>query len=201
MGCVELMAIYTKTGDKGSTSLYDGQRVKKYSNRVDTYGTFDECNTSISIAEKFCQKAENKEFLIHLQYKMFQLAGEIATMKQEKFQAKSEQISDQDIQSLENLIDKYTSELPKITTFILPGTSLAGAHLHQARAVCRRGERMLVQLSEEENGSIRAELLKYVNRLSDCLYIIARDEDHYEKQEKRIQEIIRRYKEESHHVE
>ncbi|MEG0254454.1 cob(I)yrinic acid a,c-diamide adenosyltransferase [Vagococcus sp.] len=195
------MAIYTKTGDKGSTSLFDGQRVKKYSNRVDTYGTFDECNAVISVAEKFCQKVENKEFLIHLQYKMFQLAGEIATMNQENFQVKSEQISEDDIHSLESLIDRYTSELPKITTFILPGTSLAGAHLHQARAVCRRGERMLVQLSEEENSHIRPDILKYVNRLSDCLYIIARDEDHYEKQEKRVDEIVRRYKEESQHVE
>ncbi|HCM90658.1 MULTISPECIES: cob(I)yrinic acid a,c-diamide adenosyltransferase [Vagococcus] len=185
------MSIYTKTGDKGTTSLFDGQRVKKYSTRVDTYGTFDECNTCISIAEKFCQKQENKEFLIHLQYKIFQLSGEIATMNQQKFQNKSEQISAIDIQELEEKIDEYTEKLPKITTFILPGTSLAGAHLHQSRAVCRRGERMLVLLSEEEE--IRSEVLQFVNRLSDCLYIIARDEDHIERKEEQVKEIIRRY--------
>lgn len=185
------MSIYTKTGDKGTTSLFDGQRVKKYSTRVDTYGTFDECNTCISIAEKFCQKQENKEFLIHLQYKMFQLSGEIATTNQQKFQNKSEQISAVDIKELEDKIDEYTEKLPKITTFILPGTSLSGAHLHQGRAVCRRGERMLVLLSEEEE--IRSEILQFVNRLSDCLYIIARDEDHAERKEAQVKEIIRRY--------
>lgn len=187
------MAIYTKTGDKGTTSLFDGQRVKKYSNRVETYGTFDECNTVISVAEKFCQKQENKDFLVHLQYKMFLLAGEIATLDSDKFYAKSEQISTNDIEALEAKIDDYTSKLPKITTFILPGTSTAGAHLHMARAVCRRGERMLVLLSEEEQENIRPELLKFVNRLSDCLYIIARDEDYFDRQEQRVQEIIRRY--------
>ncbi len=197
------MAIYTKTGDKGTTSLFDGQRVKKYSNRVETYGTFDECNTVISVAEKFCQKRENKDFLVHLQYKMFLLAGEIATLDQDNFYAKSEQISTKDIEILEEKIDDYTSKLPKITTFILPGTSVSGAHLHMARAVCRRGERLLVLLSEEdEDNKIRPELLKFVNRLSDCLYIIARDEDHFERQEQRVQEIMRRYhEEESENVE
>ncbi|MGO3732289.1 MAG: cob(I)yrinic acid a,c-diamide adenosyltransferase [Vagococcus sp.] len=195
------MAIYTKTGDKGTTSLFDGKRVKKYSDRVETYGTFDECNTCISVAEKFCQSEENKLFLTHIQYKMFQLAGEIATSDNDKFSMKSQQISKEDIAELEELIDRYTEKLPKITTFILPGSSVAGAHLHMARAVCRRGERMLVRLSEEE-AIIRPELLKYVNRLSDCLYIISRDEDHTDKEEKIIDEIVRRYyKEEGANVE
>lgn len=187
------MAIYTKTGDKGSTSLFDGERVKKYSDRVDTYGTFDECNAVISVAEKFCQREANKQLLIKIQYKMFQLAGEIATADTEKFYGKSQQISEADIHELERVIDDYTAKLPPITTFILPGASLAGAHLHLGRTVCRRGERMLVRLSEEDGMTIRPELLKYVNRLSDCLYIIARDEDHYDKQEKQIDEVLRRY--------
>jgi cob(I)alamin adenosyltransferase len=187
------MAIYTKTGDEGSTSLFDGQRVKKYSNRVDVYGTFDECNAVISIAEKFSQIPENKEFLIKLQYKMFQLSGEIATVDSEGFAAHSEQISQIDIKELEHIIDVYTEKLPEIKTFILPGTSIAGSHLHLARTVCRRAERLLIQLSEEVE--IRPETKQYTNRLSDCLYILARSEDHYQKQEKQVDEIIMRYKE------
>lgn len=187
------MAIYTKTGDKGTTSLFDGQRVKKYSDRVDTYGTFDECNSFISVAEKFCQRDENKQLLVKIQYKMFQLAGEIATVDETKFSDKSQQISETDIKELELVIDNYTKKLPAITTFILPGSSLAGSHLHLARSVCRRGERMLVRLSEEQGIVIRPELLKYVNRLSDCMYILARDEDYHDKEEKRIDEIIQRY--------
>ncbi|SIN89039.1 ATP:cob(I)alamin adenosyltransferase [Carnobacterium alterfunditum] len=187
------MAIYTKTGDEGSTSLFDGQRVKKYSNRVDVYGTFDECNAVISIAEKFSQIPENKEFLIKLQYKMFQLSGEIATVDSEMFATHSEQINQIDIKELEHIIDVYTERLPEIKTFILPGTSIAGSHLHLARTVCRRAERLLIQLSEEVE--IRPETKQYINRLSDCLYILARSEDHYQKQEKQVDEIIIRYKE------
>jgi len=187
------MAIYTKTGDEGSTSLFDGQRVKKYSNRVDVYGTFDECNAVISIAEKFSQIPENKEFLIKLQYKMFQLSGEIATVDSEMFATHSEQINQIDIKELEHIIDVYTERLPEIKTFILPGTSIAGSHLHLARTVCRRAERLLIQLSEEVE--IRPETKQYTNRLSDCLYILARSEDHYQKQEKQVDEIIIRYKE------
>lgn len=187
------MAIYTKTGDEGSTSLFDGQRVKKYSNRVDVYGTFDECNAVISIAEKFSQIPENKEFLIKLQYKMFQLSGEIATVDSEMFAAHSEQINQIDIKELEHIIDVYTERLPEIKTFILPGTSIVGSHLHLARTVCRRAERLLIQLSEEVE--IRPETKQYTNRLSDCLYILARSEDHYQKQEKQVDEIIIRYKE------
>ena len=186
------MAIYTKTGDEGSTSLFDGQRVKKYSNRVNVYGTFDECNAVISIAEKFTQIPENKEFLIKLQYKIFQLSGEIATVDSEEFAAHSEQISQIDIKELEHIIDVYTEQLPEIKTFILPGTSIAGSHLHLARTVCRRAERLLNQLSEEVE--IRPETKHYTNRLSDCLYILARSEDHYQKQEKQVDEIIMRYK-------
>ncbi|WP_159722857.1 cob(I)yrinic acid a,c-diamide adenosyltransferase [Enterococcus sp. CSURQ0835] len=189
------MAIYTKTGDKGSTSLFDGKRVKKYSERVETYGTFDECNAAISVAEKFCQKTANQQLLIKIQYKMFQLAGEIATAEKNKFYDKSQQISTEDSHALEKVIDDYTNRLPKVTTFILPGTSLAGAHLHLARTICRRGERQLVRLAEDPEIGIRPELLQYVNRLSDFLYILARDEDHAAKEEQQITEIIRRYKE------
>ncbi|MDR0298219.1 MAG: cob(I)yrinic acid a,c-diamide adenosyltransferase [Streptococcaceae bacterium] len=187
------MGIYTKTGDAGTTSLFDGLRVKKYSHRVDTYGTFDEVNAFISLAEKFCQRQENKEILVEIQYKLFQLCGEIASSESEKFGESSQRISEADVIKLEKKIDAYTLQLPKIKSFILPGTSIAGSHLHVARTITRRGERMLIRLAEDVD--IRPVLKKFVNRLSDFLYIIARDEDNYEAQEKMIDEIIKKYKE------
>lgn len=185
------MAIYTKTGDKGNTSLFDGGRVKKYDLRVETYGTFDECNAQISVAEKYCQISENKELLKQIEYKMFFLQGEIATQDTDKFYGKSQRIEAEDIHLLECTIDKYTDELPAVDSFILPGMSLAGAQLHVCRTLCRRAERRLVQLSETIK--FRPEVEQYANRLSDFMYILARAEDHYAQQQKLVDEVVKRY--------
>ncbi len=188
------MAIYTKTGDKGSTSLFDGKRVKKYALRVDVYGTFDEGNAQISVAEKSAKNSELKKHLVWLEEKIFHLNAEIATAEDyEKLATKSTLITTTDIAQLEKWIDQYLVDLPEITSFILPGSSLAGAQLHVARTICRRGERRLVELSEEE--SIRPELKQFVNRLSDCLYVFARVEDKVETEEKMIAEVMKRYHE------
>lgn len=170
------MPIYTKGGDKGSTSLYDGTRVKKDSLRVETYGTFDELNANVSLADKFCVKAENKEILKEIEYKMFFLQGEIATQEAPKFNANSRVITDDDVHHLEQIIDRYTGELPPVTSFILPGASLAGAQLHVCRTVCRRAERLFVRFSTDVD--VRPVLERYVNRLSDFFYIMARSEDY-----------------------
>lgn len=169
------MGIYTKTGDKGTTSLFDGTRVEKTSDRVNTYGTFDECNSHISLAEKLVLSCELKEKLIQLQHKIFFLSAEIATEDLEKLQNKSTLISSDDIKQLEDWIDTYSKELPEVKSFVLPGRSLAGAQLHIARTVCRRAERCLLQLSKD--APIRNELLIFTNRLSDCLYMFARVAD------------------------
>lgn len=186
------MAIYTKTGDKGTTSLFDGTRVKKSDLRVDTYGTFDECCAQVSVAQKTAKDNEVIQYLEWVQQKIFQLNAEIATTKKmDELAAKSSLIVEADIQQMEQWIDYYTKKLPELHSFILPGQTLSAAQLHVARAVCRRGERLMTQLSETEE--LREELRKFVNRLSDCLYIFARVEDQCETEKKLIDEITRRY--------
>lgn len=170
------MAIYTKTGDKGTTALFDGQRVSKSSARVNTYGTFDELNAQISVCEKLACDAVNKDILHELQHKLFRLCAEVATMDRQRLSGSSSLITDEELSYLETIIDAYTKELPEIHSFILSGKYLSAAELHVARTVCRRGERLLIRLSETED--IRPTLLKFVNRLSDCLYILARKEDY-----------------------
>ncbi|WP_232698541.1 cob(I)yrinic acid a,c-diamide adenosyltransferase [Brevibacillus daliensis] len=168
------MSIYTKSGDKGTTALFDGSRVKKYDLRVDTYGTFDELNAQISVAAKFVTSEENCKLLKQLERKLFYLCAELATEKVE-VDKKTIRISAGDVKDLENTIDTYLARLPKVKSFILPGSSKAGAFLHVARTVARRGERLLVQLADQ--APIRKELLQFVNRLSDFLYTLAREED------------------------
>ncbi|MCT3574590.1 cob(I)yrinic acid a,c-diamide adenosyltransferase [Levilactobacillus brevis] len=185
------MPIYTKGGDKGSTSLYDGTRVRKDSLRVDTYGTFDELNANVSLADKFCVKAENKAILQKIEYKMFFLQGEIATQAADKFNANSRIITDADVAMLERVIDRYTAELPKVTSFILPGASLAGAQLHICRTVCRRAERMFVRFSTDVE--VRPVLERYVNRLSDFFYIMARSEDYEYQVNELTDQVVKRY--------
>lgn len=186
------MAIYTKGGDKGSTSLFDGKRVRKDSLQVETYGTFDELDANISLADKFCISKRNKQILQQVEYRMFYLQGEIATHDPEKFRAQSNIISDEDVHFLESVIDDYTAKLPKVTSFILPGSSLAGAQLHVCRTVCRRAERLLVAFMADNE--VRPELERYVNRLSDFMYIMARSEDHEDYLNKVVSEVVRRYK-------
>lgn len=185
------MAIYTKGGDKGKTSLFDGERVSKDSLRVSTYGTFDELNANISLADKFCISKRNKTILQRVEYRMFFLQGEIATQDAEKFRSQSRIITDDDVHYLESIIDNYTAQLPKVTSFILPGSSLAGAQLHVCRTVCRRAERQLVSFMKVN--PVRPEIERYVNRLSDFLYIMARSEDHEDYLEKVIGEVVQRY--------
>lgn len=170
------MSIYTKGGDKGKTSLFDGARVEKDSLRVETYGTFDELNANISVADKLCQNHANQKLLQTVENKMFYLQGEIATQDVNKFAQHSKLITDSDTHELEQVIDQYTAQLPPVHSFILPGASLAGAQLHVCRTVCRRAERRFVALSKTIE--FRPELERYINRLSDFLYIVARDEDY-----------------------
>lgn len=185
------MAIYTKSGDRGSTSLFDGERVSKDSLRVSTYGTFDELNANISLADKFCISERNKKILQRVEYRMFFLQGEIATKDAEKFRSKSRIITDDDVHYLESIIDEYTAQLPKVNSFILPGSSLAGAQLHVCRTVCRRAERQLVAFMKVN--PVRPEIERYVNRLSDFMYIMARSEDHQDYLETVIEKVVQRY--------
>ena len=165
------MKIYTKTGDKGQTSLFDNTRVDKDSIRVESYGTIDELNSSIGLARSFIKDEETREMLFDIQRSLFDVAGELATTKGEDF---PEKIEEKDIKKLEGIIDHYLEKMNKEekSMFIVPGSNQESAALHMARTICRRGERRMLTLSKEAD--IREDLIRYVNRLSDALYAIAR---------------------------
>lgn len=163
------MKIYTKTGDKGETSLYDSTRVYKDSLRVESYGTIDELNSCIGFARNFVEDHEIVEILYQIQRELFDVAGELATKDREKF---PEKIQEKHIHALEKIIDVYIEKIDKMDKFIIPGSNKASASLHVARTVCRRAERRILTLSREE--SVSPMLIKYVNRLSDVIYALAR---------------------------
>lgn len=163
------MKIYTKTGDRGETSLYDGKRVKKDEIRVESYGTVDELNSSIGLAKNFVNDQEVVAILKKIQRELFDVAGELATTDRDKF---PEKIGKSHVEALESIIDAYLDKIDKMDAFIIPGSNHASASLHVARTVCRRAERRILKLSREED--VSEWLLKYVNRLSDTLYAMAR---------------------------
>lgn len=187
------MAIYTKTGDAGTTALFDGTRVPKNSLRVDTYGTFDELNAQVSVCEKLVVSQDNKYVLHAIQHQLFRLCAEVATPHVENLSESSNLISQQDISELEHLIDDYTKRLPQQHSFILSGNYLSAAELHVARTICRRGERLLISLGSVE--PIRDEVRKFINRLSDALYIMARMEDYVQFVETIVERVSERVSE------
>lgn len=167
------MKIYTKTGDNGTTSLFDGRRVKKYDLRVETYGTFDELSAHIGLCRKFVSCELNKEWLEKIQKQLVYLCAELATDHPEKSDHLI-RLTEADINQLEDQIDEWMARLPKVTTFTLPREG-ASSSLHVARTITRRAERLLVKLDEEI--ILRSEVKGYVNRLSDFFYTMAREED------------------------
>ncbi len=166
------MKIYTKTGDAGETSLFNGSRVKKHNSRVNLYGTVDELNSIIGIAISFCGHEEFTSLLQKLSLSLFNLGSDLATPLDPKPKFEVPRIGQSNIDELEQLIDKFDSELPKLKYFILPGGSHSASFLHQARTVCRRAERLATELSEVE--SLGDYVVKYLNRLSDFLFVAAR---------------------------
>lgn len=185
------MSIYTKTGDKGTTSLIGGQRLKKYHPRVEAYGTVDELNACLSVAVHLVRDDVNRQLLLAIQHQLFWIGAELADDQPAQRDSRVQRISEEHIAHLEREIDRCMSVLPPVTGFVLPGDSPAGSQLHLARTVARRAERLVVQLADET--TIRAELLRYLNRLSDCLYALARSEDQRAKNDAVIAEVMRRY--------
>jgi cob(I)alamin adenosyltransferase len=165
------MKIYTKSGDKGKTSLFDNSRVAKDSLRVESYGTIDELNSSLGFAKNFVEEQEVYNILRSVQRQLFNLAGELAAPDWESF---PEKITEEDIGFLEKKIDHYLSQMNKEekSMFIIPGSSKASGALHQARTICRRAERRITTLAAESD--ISPDLQKYINRLSDLIYTLAR---------------------------
>lgn len=166
------MKIYTKTGDDGSTALFAGGRVPKTHLRVEAYGTVDELNAALGLVR--AHKPYSDDWLAQIQRQLFHLGADLATPQD----AKSDWVVRVDaaqVAWLEGIIDQMTAELPPLTSFILPGGTLAAAHLHVARTVCRRAERLAVALAAHE--AIGDHVLPYLNRLSDALFTLARWEN------------------------
>lgn len=163
------MGIYTKTGDKGTTALFDGNRVSKDDIRVESYGTVDELGTFMGLAKNYVEDKELFDFIQNIQNKLFTVATNLATEDAAKVKY---HIVEQDIFDLEKIIDKYMGLLNNPTGFIVPGSNIKSAYLHVARTVCRRAERRIISLSGV--AIVDPLVIKYVNRLSDVLYAMAR---------------------------
>lgn len=176
---IRITRVYTRTGDRGETSLVGGKRVPKDSPRIDAYGTIDELNSIIGLARVFNEENLEAgeahhfldEVLCKIQDELFDLGSELATPP-ESFQQGMFRISQTEIKNIEKLIDKCQENLQPLESFILPGGGRVGAYLHQCRTVCRRAEREILRLSREE--TISEWPLKYVNRLSDLFFVLSR---------------------------
>ena len=172
------MKIYTKTGDTGTTALFGGTRVKKYNLRIESYGTVDELNSYIGLIKDQDISNINKSNLLQIQNELFTLGAMLATppeketLKSGKQRLNIPKIDETSILSLENKIDKIDEELPQMTHFILPGGHQAVSFCHIARCVCRRAERLSVELNDQEK--INTNIIIYLNRLSDYLFMLAR---------------------------
>ena len=165
------MSIVTKTGDDGTTGLYGGRRIPKDSPRLHAYGTVDELNSILGIVlVDTSLETSMRTQLTDVQHLLFRLGGDLATPIDMK--SKVDRVGPEHVSKLEEWIKTIEAALPIQRTFILPGGSPAAAHLHHARAVCRRAERWLVQLSKEE--SINDQTIIFMNRLSDYLFLLAR---------------------------
>lgn len=161
-----LSKIYTKTGDDGSTGLADGSRIAKSAQRVDAMGTVDELNCQIGLLiEHLHSEKELADGLRQIQHHLFDIGGEFAIPG-------SHVIGDGHIDWLEQTLDHWNEALPPLKNFILPGGRLDAAHCHMARAICRRAERVVVALGHED--SINDAARRYLNRLSDLLFVFAR---------------------------
>ncbi|NBB76199.1 MAG: cob(I)yrinic acid a,c-diamide adenosyltransferase [Bacteroidetes bacterium] len=167
------MKIYTKKGDDGHTSLFGGTGVTKNNLRIHTYGTVDEINSVIGMVLTHPLTKAGERILTELQNQLFVLGADLATLPEKK--AVIDRVDEKMVAKLEAWIDELDEQLPALTSFILPGGCQASAALNLARTVCRRAERYAVSLKQEE--SISPIILKYLNRLSDLLFVLARFEN------------------------
>lgn len=165
--------IYTKTGDKGKTSLIGGTKVPKSHVRINSYGTVDELNANIGMSADRLINEKSVAMLREIQDRLFTIGSELATDPEKDVKMKLPQITEEDILLLEKEMDAMDAKLPPLRSFILPGGHVAVSQLHIARCVCRRAERMCVQMQEEEQ-VIDPLIIKYINRLSDYLFMLAR---------------------------
>lgn len=176
---IRITKVYTRTGDKGFTKLVGGKKVPKDAARIESYGTIDELNSVLGLARVFNDDLKKTlpaaqrldDIFRRLQNELFDLGSELATPADFTYEGMF-RVSEDEVKALENLIDELQKDLAPLNSFILPGGGKVGGFLHQARTVCRRAEREILRLSHEEEVSPYP--LKYVNRLSDLLFVLSR---------------------------
>lgn len=164
--------VYTKTGDTGTTGLIGGTRVPKHHLRLEAYGTVDELNSYVGLIRSHDIEAKSKEILLTIQNKLFLIGSRLATDEEKSDLKQKLPIEEADILLLEQEMDRMDEELEELNNFVLPGGSVVNGYCHVARTVCRRAERRANQLSNEVD--INPLLLKYLNRLSDYLFVLSR---------------------------
>lgn len=171
---VVLNRIYTRTGDDGTTALGNGERRKKYDLRVDAYGTLDEVNAAIGLVR--LHLADDRELdavLARVQNDLFDVEADLCLAQKGPGGARLT-VTDAQVEWLEQQIDRLNADLAPLRSFVLPGGSAAAAYLHLARTVCRRGERLMVELGDKAGEEVTPAALRYVNRLSDLLFVASR---------------------------
>ena len=167
------MKIYTKTGDKGETSLVGGKRVPKYDERVEAYGTIDELNSHLGlIRDLLSEDKKLREIVFALQNQLF-VAASIVASDSEDTMKKMPQISTENIRDLELMMDEMNEDLPQLKNFVLPGGHVLASHAHIARTICRRAERLSLKATNPDVEAVNM-VTKYLNRLSDFLFVLAR---------------------------
>jgi cob(I)alamin adenosyltransferase len=173
---VVLNKIYTRTGDDGSTALGTGERRPKYDLRIAAYGTVDELNAAIGLARLHtAEDAELDAMLMRIQNDLFDLGADLCVPEQPDKPARERlRVVEAQATRLEQEIDRLNGNLAPLTSFVLPGGSAAAAHLHLARTICRRAERMIVELAAKPDENVSVPVIAYVNRLSDFLFVAAR---------------------------
>ena len=169
---MKITRVYTKTGDKGETSIVGGIRVKKSCERLEAYGTVDELSSHLGLLASLLPDGEDKSLIIRIQTNLFNVCTNLATDQSQTPLYDSAKMADGEIELLEQEVDRIMKLLPERQGFILPGGCQAAAQAHVCRTVCRRAERRIVALSEI--AQISPETLQYVNRLSDYLFVLAK---------------------------
>lgn len=165
--------IYTKTGDKGETSLIGGTRVPKYHERIEAYGTLDELNSFIGYLRDKLTDIHLRDILLRIQENLFTAESELATDPEKELKRTLPHLTELDVLELENEIDAMNLHLPDLSSFILPGGHPLVSLCHVCRTVCRRGERFIIKLASDM--TVDEILVKYINRLSDYLFVLARE--------------------------
>ena len=167
------MKIYTKTGDRGTTSLVGGERISKCCDRIESYGTIDELNSQLGLLITYCTSQHDREVLISVQHRLFVVGGYLATDNSVREVPPSLMLQAEAVAQLEHEIDLLADIVPPLRSFILPGGSRPAALCNVCRTVCRRAERCIISLTES-GASVDENILSFINRLSDYLFLLSR---------------------------